>query len=98
MLVTQRIALIRDLHTQQTLTAIHDKSSAWLGIGSSMLALFDQVSVPSATSKVVFITLYLAGITVLHVSIPISWSIGTYNAAVSTLPRTDLARPNHAIL
>ncbi|KAI0788914.1 hypothetical protein BC629DRAFT_1440116 [Irpex lacteus] len=42
-LVTQRLSLICDIHTRQTLTALHDKLSAWLGLGSSILTLVDQV-------------------------------------------------------
>ncbi len=92
-LTTQRLALIRDLHTRQTLTAIHDKASAWLGLGSSLFALMDQITLPSSVSHVALIGSYLAGIAVLHVTIPASMSVNTYNATIPTQQTTQLARP-----
>ncbi|KAI0089620.1 hypothetical protein BDY19DRAFT_114224 [Irpex rosettiformis] len=92
-LVTQRLALVLDLHTQQTLTAIHDKSSAWLGIGSSIFVLVDQVKIPAAISSVVYITTYLTGVAVLHITLPASVSVNTYNATALTKQATKLARP-----
>ncbi len=91
--MTQRLALIHDLHTRQTLTAIHDKTSAWLGLGSSLLALLDQIKLPSAISSVAYIGSYLAGIAVLHITIPASVSVNTYNATAITQQTTQLARP-----
>lgn len=90
-LVTQRLALVRDLRTQQTLTAIHDKTSAWLGLGSSLATLVDQVKVPATVSGVLFIVLYLAGIAVLHVVIPAAISVNVYNATMQTLQQTHLS-------
>ncbi|KAI0777065.1 hypothetical protein BC629DRAFT_1525131 [Irpex lacteus] len=91
-LITQRLALIRDLHTRQTLTAIHDKASAWLGLGSSLFALWDQKSLCSSALGVILIGLYWAGIAVLHIIIPASVSVTTYNATVLTQQTTRLAR------
>ncbi|KAI0750551.1 hypothetical protein BC629DRAFT_1598872 [Irpex lacteus] len=92
-LVTQRLALIHDLHTRQTLTAIHDKTSAWLGLGSSLLAIVDQIKLPSAVFSVAFIGSYLLGIAALHITIPASVSVNTYNATIMTQQTTQLARP-----
>ncbi|KAI0777092.1 hypothetical protein BC629DRAFT_632196 [Irpex lacteus] len=92
-LVTQRVALIHDLHTRQTLTAIHDKTSAWLGLGSSLLAIVDQIKLPSVVFSVAFIGSYLLGIAALHITIPASVSVNTYNATIMTQQTTQLARP-----
>ncbi|KAI0683023.1 hypothetical protein BC835DRAFT_1423689 [Cytidiella melzeri] len=94
-LVTQRLALIRDLHTRQTPTAIHDKSSAWLGLGSSLVTLLDQTRVPAAVSSVVFIAIWLGGVAILHIAIPASVSVSVYNHTVATQQQTQLARPDH---
>ena len=94
-MVTQRLALICDLRTVQTLTAIHDKSSAWLGLGSSLLALVDQIRLPTAVVGVLFITLCLSGIALLHIAIPASVSISTYNTTMLTQQTTQLARPHN---
>ncbi|KAI0734347.1 hypothetical protein BC629DRAFT_505756 [Irpex lacteus] len=97
-LVTQRVALIHDLNTRQTLTAIHDKTSAWLGLGSSLLALIDQFKLPSAVPSVICTGIYLAGIAALHITIPASVSINTYNATVFTQQTTQLARPAFSLI
>lgn len=33
--ITQKLALRRDLHEEQTLTAMHDKAHAWLSLGAT---------------------------------------------------------------
>lgn len=71
---------MRNLRKRQTLTAVHDKASAWLGLGSSVAALLDQAEVPAAMSGVVLVMLYLADITALHVTVPASVEVDTYNA------------------
>ncbi|GJE92163.1 hypothetical protein PsYK624_083160 [Phanerochaete sordida] len=38
--LTQLLALRRDLHLKQTLTAMHDKSEAWLSLGATGVTLF----------------------------------------------------------
>lgn len=93
-LVSQRLALVRDLHTRQTLTAIHDKSSAWLGLGSSIMVLKDQLKVRAAIPSVAFIALYLGGVAALHITTPASVSVGTYNGTAFIKNATRLARPN----
>lgn len=90
----QRITLRRDLHTQQTLTAIHDKSCAWLGLCSSLSVLLDQIKIPAALPKVLCIFLYLGGISVLHIVIPSSLNVNIYNGTVSVEQDTTLARPS----
>lgn len=94
-MVTQRLALVRDLHTRQTLTAIHDKSSAWLGLGSAVFSLMNQTKISAALSGVFFIILYLGGIAVLHVAIPASVSVITYNGLATTAHTTQLAHPDN---
>lgn len=84
LVLTQKLALCREFCTRQTLSAIHDKSSAWLSLGSSVFSLWHQLQVPAATSGVIQITLYLLGIFVLHITIPTIASVVVYNFAVPT--------------
>ncbi|KIO06618.1 hypothetical protein M404DRAFT_437119 [Pisolithus tinctorius Marx 270] len=66
--LTQRLALRRDLLQCQTLTATHDKSGAWNGLGAAVNTLRDQCEVSAAPRGVFLVTLYLGGITILHVT------------------------------
>ena len=70
MLLTQRLALRRAFHVRQTLSALHDKSTAWLGFGSSVLTLAAQTKVRTAPLGVLAIVVYLGGIFVFHITTP----------------------------
>ncbi|KIP03450.1 hypothetical protein PHLGIDRAFT_238213 [Phlebiopsis gigantea 11061_1 CR5-6] len=70
LLFTQRLALRASFGTPQTLTAIHDQSNAWQGLGSAIVAAYQQLKVPAATARVASILMYLIGVFALHVSIP----------------------------
>lgn len=70
MLLTQRLALRGYLYTSQTLTAIHDKSTTWLGLGSAFASLWQQFKLPAAVPGVVLIILYLLATFALHITIP----------------------------
>lgn len=88
---TQRLALRSDLFTRQTLTAIHDKNAAWLGLGSAFGSLWQQLELPAAVYGVALITLYLLGIFALHITIPSLFHVVPFNETVSSLHPTTLA-------
>lgn len=90
--VTQRLALTSALYTRQTLTAIHDKSAAWLGLGSAFVTLGLQTRLPSAFLPVLCITLYLLGNFALHISIPGLFHIVPYNATAYVPNPVKLAK------
>ena len=73
---TQKLALRRNLHKKQQLTAIHDQATAWLGLGSAIPVLFDQFSTWVSPFYVVCIFLYLAAIFVLGITMPILFTVG----------------------
>ncbi|GJE91559.1 hypothetical protein PsYK624_077090 [Phanerochaete sordida] len=89
-LYTQALAFRSDLYVRQTLTALHDKSSAWLGLGAACGSLWDQLKLRAAMVGVVYITAYLFGVWLLHITIPTSLNVVPYNATVSTIFRTVL--------
>lgn len=62
--------MARDLHARPTLVAIHDTSTAWLGLGSSLATLKQQIRARSDIWKITLITIYLAGIFALHITAP----------------------------
>ncbi|GJE84279.1 hypothetical protein PsYK624_003550 [Phanerochaete sordida] len=89
--LTQSLAFRRDLHVRQTLTALHDKGAAWLGFGAALLALWGQLKLRAAVGGVVYITAYLFGVWLLHITIPVVLDVVPYNATVPTVHRTTLA-------
>ena len=74
---TQKLALKRNLHNTKVLTAIHDQATAWLGLGSAIFVLFDQFSTCVSPCYVICITLYLAGLFILGLTMPTLFSIGS---------------------
>ncbi|KAJ3751957.1 hypothetical protein EV360DRAFT_75776, partial [Lentinula raphanica] len=66
---TQRLALRQQLNLENSLTAKHDANEAWLGLGSSLLAVLKlrQLGVGKDALNSIFLPLlYLAGIASLH--------------------------------
>ncbi|KIJ07788.1 hypothetical protein PAXINDRAFT_102807 [Paxillus involutus ATCC 200175] len=92
--ITQQLALRSNLLRRQTLTALHDKSLAWGGIGASILSLWRQVSVPTAVHGTLCVVLYLVSISILHVSSSSLIDVETYDNNVPTTVRTLLGLPN----
>ena len=90
-LLTQRLALREDISKVQTLTAIHDKSNTWLGVGSAFVSTYQQTRLRAAGIGVIYILAYLAGISVLHVSIPSMLHAVSFNDTITTIVPTILA-------
>ncbi|KAJ7613442.1 hypothetical protein FB45DRAFT_1036380 [Roridomyces roridus] len=68
--VMQSLALRRDLHKRQLLTAMHDNADAWSGLGSAIVRLWQQWDVPASPIGVLSALSYLASILVLHTAFP----------------------------
>lgn len=93
-MVTQKLALHTDLYTRQTLTAVHDKTSAWMGVASALAGLFQQAKLPAAVWGVLLISAYLIGVTVLHISVSGLFHVVAYNATELQWYPTKLANAN----
>ncbi|KAJ7635724.1 hypothetical protein DFH06DRAFT_1434353 [Mycena polygramma] len=78
--VTQSLSMQRSLQMSQPLTATHDTSAAWTGIGSAALHMWRQWAVPASPLGVILIFLYLGGVIVLHISTPALFTLQTFNA------------------
>ncbi|KIP09766.1 hypothetical protein PHLGIDRAFT_302484 [Phlebiopsis gigantea 11061_1 CR5-6] len=89
-LLTQRLALKREFYVRQALSALHDKSTAWSGIGSSFLTLWGQLRVRTAPVRLFMIASYLAGIFVFHITTPSLFNVAPYN--VTTLVKQTTAQ------
>ena len=96
---TQQLALRRNLNQKQNLTAAHDKSTAWLGLGSAVPVLFNQIRTPADIFGTTCILLYLGGLFVLGITMPILFTVGQLSNdadrflnLTSYLPSVDLGR------
>lgn len=82
MFVTQKLALSYNFHKARTLTAMHDITSAWAGIGSALATLYSQRSLAGSVVGTLSVVGYLGGISILHVTTPSLLSIETFNQSV----------------
>ncbi|KAJ7156389.1 hypothetical protein C8R46DRAFT_1356047 [Mycena filopes] len=81
--VTQTLFMRRSLQITQPLTAIHDTSAAWTGLGSAVLHLWRQTTVAGSAVGVLTALLYLGNILVLHISSPALFSVVAFNTSIS---------------
>ncbi|KAJ7437394.1 hypothetical protein FB451DRAFT_178349 [Mycena latifolia] len=88
-LVTQTLSIRRSLQMDQTLTATHDNSAAWAGVGSAILHVWHQKAVPASVIGVLSTFLYLGTILVLHITTPALVSLQTFNSSRSVLVPTQ---------
>ncbi|KAF7336351.1 hypothetical protein MVEN_02183600 [Mycena venus] len=68
--ITQTLSLKRDLHVRQSLTATHDNTAAWAGLGSAALCIWHQRVVPASVRGVLSALFYLGSISILHITVP----------------------------
>ncbi|KAJ7588932.1 hypothetical protein C8J56DRAFT_1049865 [Mycena floridula] len=68
--ITQRLALRRVLYSTKTITGIHDRQSAWLGLGSAFNSCWNQLSISASVRGVGIITAYLALMAGLKITTP----------------------------
>lgn len=88
---TQSLAFRSDLYVRQTLTALHDKSGAWLGLGAACTSLWSQFKLRTAVDSIICISAYLLGVWLLHITIPTALNVVPYNATTTMVNRTVLA-------
>ncbi|KAJ7618334.1 hypothetical protein DFH06DRAFT_97896 [Mycena polygramma] len=79
--VTQTISVRRLLQATPTLTAIHDSTAAWAGIGSAVFYLWHQTRVRGSFFGVLFIFLSLSSVLILHVSTPALFAVQTFSSS-----------------
>ncbi|KAJ6506663.1 hypothetical protein C8R45DRAFT_1175809 [Mycena sanguinolenta] len=92
--LTQKLAKRRNFGPNRTLTAIKDDISAWAGLGSAFVSLWNQLSVPASVCGTLSIVGYLSCISILHISIPAIISVEVFNATVN-VPATTLGIPEY---
>ncbi|KAG2125724.1 hypothetical protein DEU56DRAFT_961190 [Suillus clintonianus] len=89
--LTQRLAVSRTLVRRQKLTAIHDVSGAWAGLGSALSSVWQQTDVSASWWMTSTVAAYLACISVLHVTSSTLLQIQTFSTSMTTSVPTTLA-------
>ncbi|KAG1898895.1 uncharacterized protein F5891DRAFT_1236073 [Suillus fuscotomentosus] len=88
--LTQRLAISRTLVRRVKLTAVHDISGAWAGLGSALTSVWRQTDIPASWWTTSAVAAYLASITVLHVTSSTLLQFQTFNASMTTSVPTTL--------
>ncbi|EIW83657.1 hypothetical protein CONPUDRAFT_163001 [Coniophora puteana RWD-64-598 SS2] len=96
--VTQRLGLLRELHRRQKLTTLADASSAWSGLGSALVGLWNNVRLPAGLFSSAIITMYLLCVLVLHVVSSSIMALEPFNQTVTTSVSTKLGWPSSETL
>ena len=94
---TQRLALCGILLRRQTLTATHDESTAWIGLGSALLVLWKQTRIAASVVGTSLITIYLVGISVLHISTPSLFNLQVFDQPNGTKISTRIGMPKISV-
>ncbi|KAJ6491099.1 hypothetical protein C8R45DRAFT_1138153 [Mycena sanguinolenta] len=87
--VSQTLSMCRSIKVDQTLTATHDTTAAWTGIGSAISCLWNQRIVSTSLGGVLSIFIYLGSILMLHITTPALFSVETFNATRPDRVRTQ---------
>ncbi|KAG2039442.1 hypothetical protein BDR03DRAFT_980928 [Suillus americanus] len=88
--LTQQLAISRTLVRRLKLTAIHDISGAWAGLGSALSSVWRQTDIPASWWTTSAVAAYLANITVLHVTSSTLLQFQTFNTSMTTSVPTTL--------
>ncbi|KAG1844694.1 hypothetical protein F4604DRAFT_1937384 [Suillus subluteus] len=88
--LTQQLAISRTLVRRLKLTAIHDISGAWAGLGSALSSVWRQTDIPASCWTTSAVATYLASITVLHVTSSTLLQFQTFNTSITTSVPTTL--------
>ncbi|KAJ7800058.1 hypothetical protein B0H14DRAFT_2616551 [Mycena olivaceomarginata] len=88
-LVTQKLSMRRNLVTAQPLTATHDTTAAWAGIGSAFLHLCHQKAVRTSITGILSVCLYLGTVLVLHITTPALFALETFNSTSTSEVLTE---------
>ncbi|KAG2127701.1 hypothetical protein DEU56DRAFT_915676 [Suillus clintonianus] len=88
--LTQRLGVSRTLVRRLKLTAIHDISGAWAGLGSALSSVWRQTDIPASLWTTAGVTAYLASMSVLHVTSSTLLQFQLFNASMATSVPTRL--------
>jgi len=68
--LVQSVSIRRSILRRQSLTATHDITAAWSGLGSAISSLYNQISVTVSAWGVSAVVAYLTCLSILHITTP----------------------------
>jgi hypothetical protein len=92
--VTQQLAIRGVVLKHQKLTATHDEIAAWTGLGSALLVLWRQTRIAASVVGTLSVTIYLIGISVLHISTPSLFNLQVFERPNGSNISTQIGIPN----
>ncbi|KIJ14602.1 hypothetical protein PAXINDRAFT_12700 [Paxillus involutus ATCC 200175] len=95
--ITQRLALSRFIARRQYLTAVHDVSSAWSGIGAAISAVWQQRRVASSTWMTIAVMIYFGCVSTLHIASSTIMQFTAFNSTSITSVQSSVAWPNPSV-
>ncbi|KAF8837093.1 hypothetical protein BDN67DRAFT_1005137 [Paxillus ammoniavirescens] len=95
--ITQRLALSRFIARRQYLTAVHDVSSAWSGIGAAISAVWQQRRVASSTWMTIAVMIYFGCVSTLHIASSTIMQFTAFNSTSITLVQSSMAWPDPSV-
>ncbi|KAF8439689.1 hypothetical protein L210DRAFT_3760707 [Boletus edulis BED1] len=95
--MTQRLAITAAMSQPRKLTAIHDISGPWNGIGAGINALWQQTKVMSAPSTIFFTLAYLGAISGLHIVSSSVIQFEAFNNTVAVVVPSTMAWPSPSV-
>ncbi|KAF9219704.1 hypothetical protein BS17DRAFT_769774 [Gyrodon lividus] len=94
--VTQRLALSGFIARRQYLTAVHDVSGAWAGIGAAINVVWQQRKVASSISMTIAVMIYLACVSVLHIASSTIMQFTAFNSTITSSVQSTMAWPSQS--
>ena len=95
--MTRRLAISTAMSKGQKLTAVHDISGAWNGIGAAINTLWQQTKIVSAPSTILLTLAYLGCISGLHIVSSSVVQFEAFNNTVTSLVPSTLAWPSPSV-
>ncbi|KDR84452.1 hypothetical protein GALMADRAFT_713990 [Galerina marginata CBS 339.88] len=90
----QRVSIRQNLLRHEPLTATHDFTTAWSGVGSAVFSLYNQLSVPASSWRVSGVAAYLTCLSIMHITTPTLFTLQLFSSNTSIMVNTTLALPN----
>ncbi|KAF8136907.1 hypothetical protein EV363DRAFT_1155909 [Boletus edulis] len=95
--MTQQLTKRRAMASRRDLTSVHDISRAWTGVGSAVISLSQQRKGPASFWMTLWTTVYLACVSVLHISSSAVMEFQAFNGTTANMVQSTLAWPSPSV-
>ena len=96
--VTQQLAVSAMIAKWHYLTAVHDISHAWTGIGAAIYALWQQTKIASSIWTILGVATYLACVSILHIASTTIMQFTAFNSTSNISVQSTVTWPNSTVL